>query len=143
MIPENSGVGVIAHETGHHYGLPDEYDRTYGGDTSAGFWTIMASGSYGGDGTNGIGNRPVDFDAWDKWQLGCLNPLQVDPLNDGKSQIKLGPAEARPGGNDNALVQDVVRDRARLRLRVRAGVDRRWPDVDRPEDVHRHLRRVR
>ena len=42
MIPENSGVGVIAHETGHDYGLPDEYDRSYGGDTSSGFWTIMA-----------------------------------------------------------------------------------------------------
>jgi immune inhibitor A len=94
MIPENSGVGVIAHETGHDYGLPDEYDRTYGGDASSGFWTIMSSGSYGGDGTNGIGNRPVDFDAWDKWQLGWLTPQQVDPLNDGKTQIKLGPMEA-------------------------------------------------
>lgn len=94
MIPENSGVGVIAHETGHDYGLPDEYDRTYGGDTTNGFWTIMASGSYGGDGTNGIGNKPVDFNAWDKWQLGWLDPLQVDPLKNGKSEIKLGPAEA-------------------------------------------------
>jgi immune inhibitor A len=94
MIPENAGVGVIAHETGHDYGLPDEYDRTYGGDASSGFWTIMSSGSYGGDNTNGIGNRPVDFDAWDKWQLGWLTPQVVDPLNDGKSQIKLGPVEA-------------------------------------------------
>jgi immune inhibitor A len=94
MIPENSGVGVIAHETGHDYGLPDEYDRSYGGDSSAGFWTIMASGSYGGDGTNGIGNRPIDFNAWDKWQLGWLNPQVVDPLKDGKTEVKLGPAEA-------------------------------------------------
>jgi immune inhibitor A len=93
MIPENSGVGVIAHETGHDYGLPDEYDTTYVGESSAGFWTIMASGSYGGDNTNGIGNRPVDFNAWDKWQLGWLTPQVVDPLKDGKSEIKLGPAE--------------------------------------------------
>jgi immune inhibitor A len=94
MIPENSGVGVIAHETGHDYGLPDEYDSTYLGDSSAGFWTIMASGSYGGDGTNGIGNKPVDFNAWDKWQLGWLDPLKVDPLANGKSEVKLGPEEA-------------------------------------------------
>src|SRR5690348_3142811 len=86
MIPENSGVGVIAHETGHDYGLPDEYDRTYGGDASSGFWTIMSSGSYGGDNTNGIGNRPVDFDAWDKWQLGWATPTVVDPLTSGKSE---------------------------------------------------------
>src|SRR4051794_41982390 len=91
MIPENSGVGVIAHETGHDYGLPDEYDRTYGGDTSNGFWTIMASGSYGGDGTNGIGNRPVGFNAWDKWQLGWLTPQVVDPLKSGRAQVKLPP----------------------------------------------------
>jgi immune inhibitor A len=94
MIPENSGVGVIAHETGHDYGLPDEYDRTNVGDSPSGFWTIMAAGSYGGDGTNGIGNKPVDFNAWDKWQLGWLDPLVVDPLNNGKSEIKLGPAES-------------------------------------------------
>jgi immune inhibitor A len=94
MIPENSGVGVIAHETGHDYGLPDEYDTTYVGESSAGFWTIMASGSYGGDNTNGIGNRPVDFDAWDKWQLGWLTPQVVDPLANGKTEVKLGPAEA-------------------------------------------------
>ena len=34
----------------------------------------MASGSYGGDGTNGIGTGPVGFNAWDKWQLGWLTP---------------------------------------------------------------------
>ena len=93
MIPENAGVGVIAHETGHDYGLPDEYDTTYGGETSAGFWTIMASGSYGGDNTNGIGNKPVDFDAWDKFQLGWLDYRTADPLASGKSEVKLGPME--------------------------------------------------
>ena len=191
MIPENSGVGVIAHETGHDYGLPDEYDRSYGGDSSAGFWTIMASGSYGGDGTNGIGNRPVDFNAWDKWQLGWLDPQVVDPLKDGKTEMKLGPAEANtkqaqaafvklpsvtktikvgvppsathawysgmgddykavlsrtvavPAGHDHVRVQDVVRGRARLRLRVRAGVDRRRPDVGHAAHVHRHVGRIR
>ena len=105
MIPENSGVGVIAHETGHDYGLPDEYDRSYGGDSSAGFWTIMASGSYGGDGTNGIGNRPVDFNAWDKWQLGWLDPQVVDPLKDGKTELKLGPAEANTKQAQAAFVK--------------------------------------
>jgi len=105
MIPENSGVGVIAHETGHDYGLPDEYDRSYGGDASSGFWTIMSAGSYGSDGTNGIGNRPVDFNAWDKWQLGWLDPQVVDPLKDGKTELKLGPAEANTKQAQAAFVK--------------------------------------
>ena len=90
MNPENGGVGVISHETGHDYGLPDEYDTSYSGESSSAFWTIMASGSYGGDGTNGIGNWPIHFDAWDKFQLGWLN-YEVARAGE-KSEHKLGPA---------------------------------------------------
>jgi immune inhibitor A len=90
MEPENGGVGVIAHETGHDYGLPDEYDTNYGGEASSAFWTIMSSGSYGGDGKNGIGNWPIGFSAWDKFQLGWLNYEVADSTQ--KSEHKLGPA---------------------------------------------------
>ncbi|MGZ4310212.1 MAG: M6 family metalloprotease domain-containing protein [Gaiellaceae bacterium] len=93
MEPENGGVGVIAHETGHDYGLPDEYDTGYTGEASSSFWTIMSSGSYGNDNTNGIGNAPVDFNAWDKFQLGWLDYAIARPFTEGKSEIKLGPAE--------------------------------------------------
>jgi immune inhibitor A len=91
MNPENGGVGVIAHETGHDYGLPDEYDTTYTGESSAAFWTLMASGSYGGDGSNGIGNWPIHFNAWDKFQLGWLN-YEVARAGQ-KSEHMLGPEE--------------------------------------------------
>jgi immune inhibitor A len=93
MEPENGGVGVIAHETGHENCLPDEYDTGYTGESSAAFWTIMASGSYGNDSTNGIGNKPVDFNAWDKFQLGWLDYDVARPFANGKSALKLGPAE--------------------------------------------------
>lgn len=93
MEPENAGVGVIAHETGHDYGLPDEYDTSYAGEAPSSWWTIMSQGSYGNDATNGIGNRPVDFNAWDKFQLGWLNYQIARPFTQGKSEIKLGPAE--------------------------------------------------
>ena len=41
-------------------GLPDHYD-TAGGNNGTGYWTIMSSGSYLGDGTNDIGSRPGDM----------------------------------------------------------------------------------
>jgi len=88
--PENGGLGVFAHEYGHDLGLPDHYD-TNGGSNSTGFWTIMSSGSYLGDGTTDIGARPGDFGGWDKLQLGWLN---YDTATPGvPSDHKLGPAE--------------------------------------------------
>jgi immune inhibitor A len=88
--PENGGLGVFAHEYGHDLGLPDHYD-TNGGSNGTGYWTIMSSGSYLGDGTTDIGTRPGDFGAWDKLQLGWLN---YDEATVGVySNHKLGPAE--------------------------------------------------
>lgn len=91
MQPENGGLGVFAHEYIHDLGLPDQYD-TAGGENSTGFWTIMSSGSYLGDGTTDLGSRPGDLTAWEKFQLGWLN-YEV-AFAGAKSEHKLGPAEA-------------------------------------------------
>ena len=92
MQPENGGLGVFAHEYAHDLGLPDAYD-TAGGENSTGFWTIMSSGSYLGDGSvNGIGTRPGDFNAWEKFQLGWLN-YEV-AFAGVKTEHRLSPAEA-------------------------------------------------
>lgn len=90
--PENGGLGVFAHEYGHDLGLPDHYD-TAGGNNGTGYWTIMSSGSYLGEGDErGVGLRPGDFSAWDKLQLGWLT---YDVATPGKFSVhKLGPAEA-------------------------------------------------
>ena len=88
--PENGGLGVFAHEYAHDLGLPDQYDTSGGGDNSTGFWTIMSSGSYLGNGTTDIGSRPGDFVAWEKFQLGWLNYTVADS---GQSNIIIGPAE--------------------------------------------------
>jgi len=87
--PENGGVGVFAHEFGHDLGLPDLYD-TAGGENSTGFWTLMSSGSYGNDGTEDIGSKPIHMGAWEKFQLGWLN-YEV-AFAGAKSEHKLGPA---------------------------------------------------
>ena len=89
--PENGGLGVFAHEYGHDLGLPDHYD-TAGGTNGTGYWTIMSSGSYLGDGGESVGERPGDFSAWDKLQLGWLS---YDLAEVGKFSVhKVGPAEA-------------------------------------------------
>ena len=87
--PENGGVGVFAHEFAHDLGLPDLYD-TAGGENSTGFWTLMSSGSYGNDGTEDIGSKPIHMGMWEKFQLGWLN-YEV-AFAGAKSEHKLGPA---------------------------------------------------
>jgi immune inhibitor A len=90
--PEDGGVGVFAHEFAHDLGLPDAYNTAGGGGNSTGFWTIMSSGSYLNDGTEDLGSKPGDFNAWEKFQLGWLN-YEV-AFAGAKSEHKLGPAEA-------------------------------------------------
>ena len=88
--PENGGVGVFTHEFGHDLGLPDLYD-TSGGENGTGFWTLMSSGSWMGDGTVDIGSKSSHMGAWEKFQLGWLN-YEVAYAGQ-KSEHKLGPME--------------------------------------------------
>lgn len=87
--PENGGVGVFAHEFGHDLGLPDLYD--YYGENGTGFWTLMSSGSWLGEGKDDIGSKPSHMGAWEKFQLGWLN---YEVARAGvKSVHRLGPME--------------------------------------------------
>jgi immune inhibitor A len=88
--PENGGVGVFTHEYAHDLGLPDLYD-TSGGENGTGFWTLMSSGSWMGDGTLDIGSKSSHMGAWEKFQLGWLN-YEVAYAGQ-KSEHKLGPME--------------------------------------------------
>ncbi|MGW4815721.1 immune inhibitor A domain-containing protein [Kitasatospora cineracea] len=92
MQPENGGLGVFAHEYGHDLGLPDLYDTTGQGiDNSVGFWSLMSSGSWLGEGKNEIGDMPNDLDVWSKLKLGWLN---YDTAKAGQTSLSLlGPVE--------------------------------------------------
>jgi immune inhibitor A len=65
-------MGVFGHEFGHVLGLPDLYDTDYS-SRGLGSWSMMAGGSW-----NGGGLSPSHFDAWSKYQLGWVSPVNVD-----------------------------------------------------------------
>ncbi len=92
MMPENCGIGVLAHEYGHNLGATDLY--AYGfGETSAGFWTLMADDWTGYP----IGFLPPNLDPYHLDALGWLNPLTVtDPTKIYK--VTVGQAGNFPGG---------------------------------------------
>jgi immune inhibitor A len=103
--PENGGVGVFAHEFAHDLGLPDLYDtagNTGGGENSTGFWTLMSSGSYGNDGTEDIGSKPVHMGAFEKVNLGWLDYVAVGHTASGR--LKLGPSMHQTKGGAQALI---------------------------------------
>jgi immune inhibitor A len=92
--PENGGVGVFAHEFAHDLDLPDEYDtsgNTAVAENSTGWWTLMSQGSYGTQ-TTDIGSAPTHMNAWDKFQLGFLDNINV-AYHTESGRFILGPAE--------------------------------------------------
>ncbi|GAA2022969.1 immune inhibitor A domain-containing protein [Pseudokineococcus marinus] len=106
--PENGGLGVFAHEYAHDLGLPDLYD-TSGGENGTGFWTLMSSGSWLGDGDGAIGTVPNHMGAWEKLQLGWLD-YEVARAGE-KSTHQLGVAE-HATKKPQALVVDLGPDAA-------------------------------
>lgn len=68
-------MGVIAHELGHQFcGLPDLYDPS-GRNQGMGLFSLMASGSWGGDTGEYSGTTPTNLDAWSREYLGWSTPL--------------------------------------------------------------------
>lgn len=98
--PEDSGVGVFAHEYGHDLGLPDLYDTSgSGADSDVDFWDLMSSGSHAGPIFQGT---PAHMGLWDKWVLGWADPLVVTP--GGKAQtVLLGQSSNTPKWTEDGI----------------------------------------
>jgi immune inhibitor A len=74
---EDGTLGLFAHEYAHQLGLPDEYDTTYIGESSTGFWSLMSSGMWNPgptpDGRMALGVLPSHMNVWSKYVLGWEN----------------------------------------------------------------------
>ncbi|MEI6153687.1 MAG: M6 family metalloprotease domain-containing protein, partial [Deltaproteobacteria bacterium] len=71
-------IGTFAHEYGHALGLPDLYD-TSSVSKGLGNWATMAAGCDNKNPAVGgkTGDRPAHHDAWSKFYLGWITPVQV------------------------------------------------------------------
>lgn len=83
-------IGVVAHETGHLFGLPDLYD-TDNSSRGIGDWSLMSGGSW----NINLGESPAPLDAWCRKKLGNLFSEIVD-INNSKEEVVLYPAENTP-----------------------------------------------
>ncbi len=95
---EDGTIGVFCHEFGHDLGLPDLYDTIYSGEASPAFWTLMASGSWLACPGEALGTCPAGMGAWEKYVMGWLKPLVVNPgqLKDNvtlRNAVAAGPAQ--------------------------------------------------
>lgn len=69
-------IGVMAHELGHGFGLPDLYCTADGcGHAGAGTWGLMGSGSWGCRG--GKPSHPCHMTAWSKAVLGWADVMEL------------------------------------------------------------------
>jgi immune inhibitor A len=94
MMPENSGISVLAHEFGHNLGAMDLY--AYGdGDTSAGFWTLMSDNWVGYP----VNFQPEALDPLHQDAFGWLDPYVITDSS-REYVVTIGQASSFPGGKD-------------------------------------------
>ncbi len=79
---EPQAMGVVAHETGHLFGLPDLYD-TGGSGFGIGRWGLM------GFGNQQEPTRPAHMSAWAKAELGWVTEVLID----GDTTLQVSPVE--------------------------------------------------
>jgi M6 family metalloprotease-like protein len=129
ILPEISGIrpgqraeiGVYCHEFGHALGLPDLYDTSsLGGaaNVGPGYWSLMATGGYGGNGSSP--ESPSHIGGWGARFLGWKN--SVRPNQD--TTITLSPL-----GSGGEIVEfwfqgQVNPEHFLLEMRDRSGFDR-------------------
>jgi len=84
-------IGVVVHELGHFFGLPDLYD-TDGSSQGIGNWCIMAGGSWGFDGSQ---QHPSHHSAWARMKMGWVSPTLLLPGTHSAPRVETNPSVFR------------------------------------------------
>jgi immune inhibitor A len=128
--PEDSGVGVFAHEYGHDLGLPDLYDTSGAADSDIDFWDLMSSGSHSGP---IFQSMPTHMGLWDKWMLGWADPLTLEP-GDSRRTVAVGQNSRPLKGTEDGVILNLPDKTTTLAQPHSAGnmwwtgMDQSWAD---------------
>ncbi|MFI6983846.1 immune inhibitor A domain-containing protein [Embleya sp. NPDC050154] len=129
--PEDSGVGVFAHEFGHDLGLPDLYDNFSAGQTDLNFWDLMSAGSHTGA---LFQSQPAHMGIWDKYALGWLTPDLVK-VGDRPKVATLGQAAKTPKGTSRGIRVNLPNKQVKVgtphggQNMWYSGQDQAWSDI--------------
>lgn len=129
--PEDSGVGVFAHEYGHDLGLPDLYDTSGLGDSDVDFWDLMSSGSHAGPIFQSL---PTHMGIWAKWVLGWAEPVTISPGSAPRT-VLLGQSSRTPKGTADGIKIDLPDKKIHLAdphggsAMWYSGADQDWADI--------------
>lgn len=99
IMPENGLTGVFAHEFAHNIGTQDLY-AYQPGETSPGFWTLMADDWGGGWPDSAV---PPGLDPWHKYLLGWNDPVVLDVLSP-ETTVTLGQSAMLPAGTQDSVI---------------------------------------
>jgi len=109
-MPENGGTNVFAHEYSHNLGTVDLYDTGGYGETSVGFWSLMADDWGGGFPS---GTVPMYLEPMHRTWLGWWDPVVRD-LSSPDATVKIGQASQKPAGTEDGILIRLPDQRERL-----------------------------
>lgn len=101
---EPLAMGIVAHETGHLFGLPDLYNTGGGPSEGIGHWGLMGSGNWR------LPASPAHMESWSRAQLGWVTEvmlerdttLDIDPVHASDTAFVL----SLPGSDEYFLLEN-------------------------------------
>lgn len=89
LQPDDSldGIGTVCHEFSHCLGFPDLYDIDYSGGLGMLNWDVMAGGA--DNGPEHRGEVPCGYSAYERWQVGWLQPVVLKEATEVKGMKPL------------------------------------------------------
>jgi len=125
VVSEKDPIGVIAHELGHTFWLPDLY-APEGRPKFVGHWCLMAYGSWNGPSSD-PGSSPAELCSWCRLKLGWIQNYGVISINAGEIENFTLSALESPVGYKVAKIQLDDKHYYLIEVRIRKSFDTYLP----------------